>query len=199
MKRISFFLTLVSVCTVTLIAFPAHALAQHDAHATPARTTTSPQTIKLGPMVVKGQRLRVLPLPVQLQILKAALKRPASFRQENLSKLVCRFNQDPRVAIHQSLHCETNCDLLMSDEARRGTFMSCDIGHSADVNERLAAYINNHHFNRSQLAALLKQLPPPGSSYTFQVESHGKVVARWVIDGGQVVKVEVRKKDDHER
>ncbi|MGA7966696.1 MAG: hypothetical protein WCB49_12590, partial [Gammaproteobacteria bacterium] len=155
------------------------------------------QTVKLGPIVVKGQRLRVLPLPIQLQILKAALKRPVNFRQENLSKLVCRFNQDPRTAIHQPLHCETNCHLLMTEEALHGTTTaSCNIGKSAALNEQLAAYINSHHVNRSQLESLLKQLPPPGSSYTFQVKSHGKVVARWVIDGGQIVKVEVRKKDD---
>lgn len=196
MKRVTSFLTLAALCTAPLVGSPAHASThQRSPHAKPAKSATSPQTVKLGPLVVTGQRLHSLPLPVKLQIIKAALKRSHNFRDENLSKLVCRFGTEGRRdAMGMQLHCETNCDLLLFDEAFRGNYISCGIGDSAAVNERLAAYINSHHFSRSQLMALLKQLPPPGSSYTFQVKSHGKVVARWVMENGQAVKAEVRKK-----
>jgi hypothetical protein len=161
---------------------------------TPATTAASPQNVNLGLIVVKGKRLLTLPLPVKLQMIKTALHQPINFRQENLSKLVCRFNGDPRDAMRQPLHCETNCDILMAQNAFNGFFIPCDIGESAMLNERLAAYINTHRINRRELMALLEKLPPPGGSYTFQVKSHGKVVARWVVEGGQVVKVEVSNK-----
>ena len=197
MKRILFSLTPAATYAALLIALPAHAATQQTAHATPAKSAASPQTVKLGPIVVKGLRLRALPLPVKLQIVKAALKRPANFRQENLSKLVCRFDkQGQRVAMSVPLHCETNCDILRSLEGSVGSYISCDVGESAVLNERIAASINSHHITRGKVMAFLKKLPPADSSYTFQVKSHGKVVARWVIEGGQVVKVEVRKKSD---
>lgn len=180
-----------------LAAGPARALTGKAAPSTPTATAASPQRVDLGPIVVTGIRLHTLPLPVKLQMLKAALNRPVNLRHENLSKLVCRFNRDPREVIRQPLHCETNCDILRAQNAFKGFATNCDIGESAALNERLAAYINSHRMNRSQLMSLFKRLPPPGSSYTFQVKSHGKVVARWVVEDGQVTEVEVRKKDKH--
>ncbi len=197
MKRISLFLTLAGLCTTLLTALPARASTHQAEHATPAKTATNLQTVKLGPIVVKGLRLHALPLPVKLQMVKAALKRPANLRQENLSKLVCRFDkQGQRDAMSVPLHCETNCDILRSLEGSVGSYISCDIGESAMLNERIAASINSHYINRGTVMAFLKKLPPPDSSYTFQVKSHGKVVARWVIESGQVVKVEVQKQGD---
>lgn len=198
MKRTPMIIFVAVAGILLFAAGPSHAAMRKAAQSTPAATAVSSPKVDLGPLVVTGQRLHTVPLPVKLQILKAALNRPGNFRHENLSKLVCRFNDgDSHGAMHQQLHCETNCDSLKAENAFAGFFTNCDVGENAQFNERLAAFFNSLRVNRAVVKGLLKRLPPSGSSYTLQVKSHGKVVARWIIENGQVTKIEVRKKDKH--
>lgn len=146
-------------------AGPAHAFMRQGAQSAPAATAASSQGVNLGPIVVTGKRFHALPLPEKLQMVKAALHRSINLRQGNLSKLVCRFNtRDPREAMRHSLHCETNFDILMAQDAFGGFLASCDFGKSAMINERLAASINGHRIERSPLTALLKNSRHPAAA-----------------------------------
>lgn len=184
---------------VLALAIPGFAFAQSQGtqpvHAVPLASVSSPATTNLSPVVVQGHKLY---LPVALQMIKTALKRPVSFTHQNLNKLVCQFTG--MTGTHfQRLDCRTNCQRWIQHEAVQGVHVStqlCDSGNTdsapagpGQMAATVANWTNWHRVNRGALLELLKKLPPADSSYTLRVTDHGKVVAEYVFDHGDLVSV----------
>lgn len=186
---------LVLAAMLAVGAFVAPVLARAGSSAPSLATVSAGQTAaNLHPIVVKGRK--VLPLPVALEVVKAALKRPVSFARKDLGKLVCRF--EPITGTHfQTLNCETNCQRLIDhDAAAMHAFIgpgACGAaGESAvqTTGKAVVNFMNLHRINPGALRALLRKLPPVNSSYVFRVtDSKGRPVKDYHIKDGNVVKI----------
>ena len=156
----------------------------------------SEQRVKLSPIVVNGQRLI---LPLYLQMVRTALHRPWSPLQVDKNKLVCRF-QDMMGSRLQTLKCSTNGQHFKQQRETQLALVSArqkyaPNGRNTSINIALndgqipvtiANYTTQHRVNRGAIMALLKKLPPRGSSYTLRVTSHGKPVVDYVIKHGKL-------------
>lgn len=162
----------------------------------------SQQAVELSPIVVNGQHM---PFPIALQMIKKAISRPWSSARADRDKMVCRF-EDMQGSYLQTLHCETNAQHEKLREATQyGLFMAttvrnpacnlyCVLAHGMTTLPVLE-YVNDHWINRGALMSLLKKLPPADSSYTLRITDHGKPIADYVIENGELVKIHVFKKD----
>lgn len=161
-----------------------------------ATYVVSQKNVNLSPIIVYGQRI---PLPVALQIVKKALKRPYSTHREDLDKLVCKFveMQDSHL---QTLRCETNRQHLRMEEATQsaidsaGAMANSSCGLTCVIENgmvgfpgKLGAWMDQHPIHPGALKELLKKLPPADASYTLRVTDHGKVVAEYVFKDGNLV------------
>lgn len=160
---------------------------------------TMPQRqVKLSPIVVSGQRM---PLPIALQLIRAALGRPWSSARADRNEMVCRFQM--MLGSHlQALRCETNAQHQRVAErtqaglfeARAETSAGCDLFCSLTTKAPPIAvirYVDSHPISRGAMEKLLKKLPPPGSSYTLRITQDGKPVIEYVIRHGKVSRVYV--------
>ncbi|MGH8426979.1 MAG: hypothetical protein ACRES7_03240 [Gammaproteobacteria bacterium] len=197
-KRAGF--SVFSFAAALALTLPAFAVTQSQAaqpvRAVPLASVTGPAVTILSPIVVTGNKLY---LPVALQMIKAALKRPVSFRQQDLDKLVCQFTGITG-SHFQTLDCRTNCQRWRQHEAAAfGVHVSsqlCDSGNSSvgivGPGQMAATVVNwtdQHPVNRGALLELLKKLPPANSNYTLRITDHGKVVAEYVFKHGNLVSV----------
>lgn len=122
----------------------------------------------LSPVVVQGQRPS---LPMILQTIKTGLNQPVSFRQKDLDKFVCRVRD--KLGTHiAAVYCETNRQIL------RRHITGCKTCFPP-------AYMGN----ASGLLGLISKIPKNGGSYTLRVTDHGKVVKKYIVKHGKVIKV----------
>lgn len=143
----------------------------------------------LPTLVVNGQRI---PMAIALTYLKTMLRRPWSTSAADLDKIVCRI--EPAMGSHfDTMRCETNRQHFKSAERTRQSLLDVrTLGPGAQfatLYAEVANWIDNHRVNRGALREMLKKLPPPGSSYTLQVTDHGKVVAKYIVKKGKLVKI----------
>lgn len=159
------------------------------------------RTVSLSPIVVNG---RHVPMPVALQMIKAAVKRPWSSDPRDRNKLVCVF-QHIFTSHFETMVCETNGQHF--DRAARtraaleeGESLSYDRnGESVSglevalergyLQEDIGSFMNQHPMNRGAIMTILHDLPPANSSYTLRVMDHGKAVTEYVIKKGKVVAI----------
>lgn len=145
--------------------------------------------ISLPTLVVNGQRI---PMAIALTYLKTMLRRPWSTSAADLDKTVCRI--EPTMGSHfDTMRCETNRQHFKDAERTRQSLMQVRTlgpgSQFATLYAEVASWIDNRRVNRGALREMLKKLPPPGSSYTLQVTDHGKVVAKYIVKKGKLVKV----------
>ncbi len=148
---------------------------------TPAAASTSKaaQTIWLSPLVVNGHRI---PMPVALQMAKAALKRPWSSAREDREVLVCR-TPELTGSHFRTLRCQTNAEYFREQDATQLGFLLAMNGGVMPM-EDVSKGLNDRRINVSVLNALLAKLPPANASYTLQVKDHGKIVTKYVFKKG---------------
>ena len=138
----------------------------------------------LGKIVVEGNHL---PLPIALEILKTALRSPWDTSWKDRNKIVCRTRGllDTRIWDRRILFCETNQDFFQALYAlHTGLETGGPIPVMEDVNQPEAVRVTRFGL----LQRLLAKVPPAGSSYTLEVTSHGKVISKWVMKKGELVK-----------
>ncbi|MGH8274386.1 MAG: hypothetical protein ACRES9_09095 [Gammaproteobacteria bacterium] len=160
----------------------------------PAATASQQEVTNLSPLVVTGRKI---PLPVALQMIKAALKRPVSYRSQDWHKLVCQFEGGRHHP--PTLDCRTNCQRWEQSMLYQGVHVSTQLCYApispgfisspGRIAATVAGWTDQQPINRGALLKLLKKLPPANSSYTLRVTDHGKVVAEYVFKHGKLVSV----------
>lgn len=176
----------------SVVIFPSSAYAVMDGQTMPVGSAShvrSQNEVMLSPIVVNGQRI---PMVIALTYLKTMLKRPWSTSAADLDKIVCRV--EPAMGSHlDTMRCETNRRHLKVFENTQVSFLNIrslgDGVRYGTLYVEIANWMDNHVVNRGALHEILSKLPPPGSSYTLQVTDHGKVVTKYVIEKGKLVKV----------
>lgn len=185
-------------------ALPAHAFMQQSGDSAgdmPAAAYREPQRqVQLSPIVVNGQHM---PLPLALQMIRTALKRPWSSSRADRDKMVCRF-EFMQGSHLQTLRCETNARHQQVAEDTKFGFLGglatrsvgCDL-YCVLVNKAppfpVMHYVDQHQISRGALLKLMKKLPPAGSSYTLRITDHGKTVVEYVVKHGEISKIYVAK------
>jgi hypothetical protein len=171
-----------------LVAVPAFAHPPSVLGEAPASASRPRDVTELQPIVVKGHKIY---LPVALQMIKAALKRPVNYRSENWDKLVCRFESPDGSRAGTTLRCDTECELWARNMAIQGVHVSSELCglKKAETGIAVAGWVRQRRINRGALMAVLSKLPPADSSYTLRVTEHGKVVAEYVFKDGDLVHV----------
>ncbi|MGH8272356.1 MAG: hypothetical protein ACRESG_08540 [Gammaproteobacteria bacterium] len=175
--------TLAGAAALVLLAVGAPralAFAAQGAAASSSTHAVSQATVNLSPIVVYGHHV---PLPVALQMVKKALKRPWSSSPEDADKMVCEF--DSITGSHfQTLFCQTNRQYFKQQDQTQLAFLT---GHNLPVT--VVDWTHQSIINRGALIELLKKLPSANASYTLRVTDHGKVVAEYVFKNGNLVGV----------
>ncbi len=183
------------ISAAVLLASASMAPAFAHSGGSPATYTVSQQRVKLSPIVVDGQRMV---LPVFLQIVRTALRRPWSSARADTNKLVCRFQT--MLGSHlQDLSCMTNGQHYAQREATQlALFAASDRpGRSnlyyalsnGQIPVSIANYTSQHRVNRGALLELMKKLPPRGSSYTLRITDHGKALVDYVVKDGELTNI----------
>lgn len=132
---------------------------------------------------MQGQKIY---LPVALQMVKKALKRPWSGDPKDADKLVCRF--ETMTGSHfQTLRCQTNRQYFEQQDRTQLGWLTAGAG--GNLPTQLAGWLNQRTINPGALLELLKKLPPANASYTLRITSHGKVVAEYVFRDGDLVSI----------
>lgn len=145
----------------------------------------SRSTVELSPIVVYGQHL---PVPLILQMVKTGLHRTWSGKWADRGKLVCRFEY--MLGTHfQTLKCMTNGEHFKVQDATQLAMINAYTNHG-EIPETIADWTNGHIINPGAMKALLKRLPPLGSSYTLRVTAaHGKPAIDYVIEDGELTAI----------
>jgi|GEM_PF-2475378 len=144
----------------------------------------APESVVLSPIVVHGHKI---PKPVALQMVKNALHRSWSSAWEDRDAVVCRT---PKItgSSFKRLRCETNGEHFR--RAYRTQMRLLPAGPNGTIPaENVADELNLKRINVGALNALLAKLPPPGGSYTLQINDHDEPVSRWTFEDGELVKV----------
>lgn len=161
------------------------ALAAGTPTPTTAHLSKTAKAVWLTPLVVNGQRI---PMPVALQMAKAALKRPWSSAAQDREVLVCRTPEATGSHI-RVLRCQTNAAYFREEDATQtGLLLSLNGSHRVPW-EDVSNALNARAINASVLNSLLAKLPPADASYTLQVKDHGKITAKYTFKKGRLVKV----------
>jgi hypothetical protein len=136
----------------------------------------------LPPMVVNGHHV---PLVVQLQMIKKALKRPWTGDMSD-TKLRCRVEQ--RTGSHfRTVRCEGNRHHIMRTNALRTALQNAGAnGGSLPVE----SVFFEGAINASTLKPLLKKVRPADASYTLRVNGdNGKPLLDYIFKDGQLVRI----------
>jgi hypothetical protein len=148
-----------------VIRLPAHA-------ALPAHP--APWIRQLGQLL--GIR-REIPVPVALEILKGAFQRPWSSSPGKRNRLVCRFLPETgsHITDRLSLHCTTNARHLEIMRKEAGPVRSVQSGLLLDISHQA-------------LRKIFGELPPTRGRLEFDLVSGGRVLSRWILRGGVLLR-----------
>lgn len=172
-----------AVCTAVALAMGAFALQASAADNDQLSQADIQKAVKtLSPMVVNGHHV---PLVVQLQMIKNALKRPWTGDMSD-TRLRCRIEQ--RTGSHfRKVRCEGNRHHIMRTNALRTAWQNAEAnGGSLPVQN----VFFEGSINVSALMPLLKKVRPADASYTVQVNGkNGKPLLDYIFKNGQLVRI----------